>query len=356
MKVGSAKYGTQYTKKKYFKLKDGESTFRILPPLGELADEGRWSQYYKIHYGYKNKDGALRPFESPLVENRKTKMIEVPDAALERIKLMKAKFEEAKKTGNQDLIKVLDKMVGQKGQYNLDANHYMNVIDEAGNIGVLKIRHRAKNALDATIKRLRDSGVDPLSPNDGRFFVFRRSGMGPDTAFQVDVKKEKLSVQGVGVVERDIVHVLTPEIIGRLATEAAELNKLFKKPTAEEVAEIVRTADQDGKSTKIDEIFASKQGNDTDDYDDGDDSETGTTSTPSATSLSTATAAPATPVQAPVTTTPTQAATPVTPSAVPEAVQVAVAPKVESLTPTKTTAQAVGGQTNEEFLKSIGLA
>ena len=38
MKIGKAKYGAG--KKTYFKLKDGDQTFRILPPLGDLADDG----------------------------------------------------------------------------------------------------------------------------------------------------------------------------------------------------------------------------------------------------------------------------------------------------------------------------
>src|SRR5271166_2114724 len=95
-----------FTQKKYFKLKDGPSTFRILPPLEEFyknaqgliykdvegnelrpqfkGKDKEWSKYYKVHYGYKNTSGKLRVFQSTLVVNRKTKMIEVPDAADQR--------------------------------------------------------------------------------------------------------------------------------------------------------------------------------------------------------------------------------------------------------------------------------
>lgn len=266
---GQSNYGGNYTKKNYWKLKDGESVFRILPALGELAKEGRWSVFWKVHYGYKNTKGQLRTFESPLIKNNKTKMVEVPDAALERIETLKAGLEKAKQEGNKEMTAQLDKFVGQKGMYNLDSNHYMNVMDKAGNIGILKIRHRAKVALDATIKKLRDKGVDPLSPDNGRFFVFSRSGMGLDTTFQVEVLKEKVQVDGMGELERDMVHKLTPEVANRCAismsdgsfryVEAANLLTLYKKPTSEEVAQIVKESDiKTGNSPAVDRILDTK--------------------------------------------------------------------------------------------------
>src|ERR1035437_557294 len=237
MKLGKAKYG--YTKKNYWKLKDGELVFRILPPMGDLADDQIWSYFYNVHYGYKNSKGQMRTFQSPLVKNRKTKMIEVPDAALERIENLKAQWEAAKKAGNAELSAKLNELVGPKAKFNLDNNHYVNAMDLQGNIGILKLRHRAMTALKATIKRLTDVGVDPLDQDTGRFFVFRRSGTGLDTAFQVDIFKEKLNVPNVGVVERDVVHALTPEIIGRFKEECGKLDQLYPCPTSEEVARIV---------------------------------------------------------------------------------------------------------------------
>lgn len=264
MKLGKARYGGggSFAKRKYFKLKDGESVFRILPPLGDLADRGIWSVFYRVHYGYVDSQGKSKAFQSPLVKNNKTKMIEVPDPALEKIEKLKAELAKAKATGNVALTEKLAKLVGDGkilGQFNLDSNHYMNVLDTQGNIGVLKIRHKAKLALEATIKRLRENGVDPLSPEDGRFFVFRRTGKGLDTTFQVDILKEKMNVPGVGMVEKDVVHVLDDSIVSRLESEAADLDKIYKKISAEEVARIVTEG-----PTAVDEILgSSSDGNDT---------------------------------------------------------------------------------------------
>jgi hypothetical protein len=258
MKIGKSKYGS--TQKKYWKLKDGESVFRILPPLGELADEGRWSVFYNVHYGYKNAAGKSRPFVSPLVKNRTNGIVEIPDAASERIEKLKAELAKAKAAGDKKGQETLLKLVGgAKSIYNLDNNHYVNAIDEQGNIGVLKLRHRAKQALDAEIKKLRDKGIDPLSVENGRFFSFYRTGNAFETSFQVTVKKQTV-LATVGneqiQVEKDLVHVLTDELISRLSNEAAELRKIFRTPSAEQVAEIVGKSDlRTGTVEGIDEIL-----------------------------------------------------------------------------------------------------
>lgn len=364
MKLGKAKYG--YTKKKYWKLKDGESIYRILPPMGDLADDGKWSAFWNVHYGYKNSKGQMRTFESPLVVNRKTKMVEKPDAALERINALKAQWEEAKKSGNAELAAKLNELVGPKAKFNLDKNHYVNAMDLQGNIGILKLRHRAMKALEATIKRLVESGVNPLDEDNGRFFVFRRSGTGLDTSFQVDIHMEKLNVPNVGEVSREVVHALTPEIIRRFKAEAAELDKLYPRPTPEEVARIVKEG-----APAVDEILDTKETADisTGEEETLDSNEAAApvqaaapaaTVTPAATVVSTAVApTQAAPVQAaPVAETPApvqQAVTPTPVTPVAAAPAPTPAPVATPASAPATTAKAVGEQTDEEFLKSLGL-
>jgi hypothetical protein len=348
MKLGSARYGAQYTKKKYFKLKDGESVFRILPPMGDLADKGIWSVYHSVHYGYKNSEGKLRTFLSPLVINRTNKMIEAPDAALELIEKIKAQVEDAKKRGDKATAdKLMEFAGGAKSRFNLDKNHYVNAMDLQGNIGVLKLRHKAKLALDATIKALRSQNIDPLSPEDGRFFTFRRTGNALDTTFQVEVYGEKINVPGIGEVTKQVVHKLTPDIIDRLEAEAVNLDKIFKKLTSEEVQQIVSSVDmKTGISKAVDTIFGSAP----DQGPEGEDEEESNPySAPTASQAAPAAAAPqasaptatAAPVQAPV----QQAATIQAP--VQQAAPAAAAPV--------TTAQAVASTSDLAFLAELGV-
>lgn len=364
MKIGTAKYG--FTQKKYFKMKEGDVTFRILPPLGALADDGKWSIFYAVHYGYKNSQGKLRVFQSPEVINRKSKMVEVPDAANDRIKKLKSELDKAKAAGNKAAVEKIGPLVsGQKPMYNLDKNHYMNVIDLQGNIGVLKLRHKAKQALDIQIKKLREKGIDPLGVDNGRFFTFSRSGNGLETSFAVAVAQETLNVEGVGEVKRDIVHKLDGAIIARLKDEAAELDKLFKSPTSEEVARIVTESDLlTGKSRAVDEILDAKKdsgdgsgdaGGDEGDYD---SEETEGQSAAPADAAATGnlgastTAAPTIAAAAPVQTAPAPVVAQTAPVQQQAPVETA---KAAAAAAPATTAEQVQDMSDADFLKSLGL-
>lgn len=341
VKIGKAKFGGQNQQRKYFKLKDGEQAYRILPPLGELADQGRWSVFHSVHYGYKSTDGKQKPFLSCEVKNRKNGMIEVQDAAKDRITNFKAKYEEAKKAGNKVVEDALEPLVGPTGMYNLDNNHYMNVKDAQGNIGILKIRHKAKLALEAEIKALNADGVDPLSVDNGRFFVFTRSGFARDTTFGVKVLKEKIEVPGVGRVERDVVDVLDDDTLNRLEAEAGELNKIFKQLTAEEVKQIVDGSDlKTGVSPVLDKIFGKSAVVAT---------EAGPTteaSTEPAAAAPQATAAP----QAAAPQAPTPAPAPAAAQAAVASAPAKVAPKV---TPAKTQAASITEMSNDDFIAAL---
>jgi hypothetical protein len=252
-------YGGQskFKKKNRYELVDGELVFAILPPPNfEERNDGKWSEYISLHFGYKNMEGKHRPFASCQVKNGKTKMIEVPDAALDRLNDLKAKLAAAELEGNQPLSAKLKTLVGFMGVYNVDNGHHMNVIGLDGNIGTLKIRHKAKQALDAEIERLRKTGVNPLSFEDGRYFVFTRTGNGNDTGFKVSVYTETVETKEYGKVQKDVVFKVTQEVLNKLKTDGQNLEGIAQRPTSEEVAQIVAKSDLlTGKSPACDEIF-----------------------------------------------------------------------------------------------------
>lgn len=376
---GKAKFGGN--KRNWWKLKDGENgPYRILPPMGDLQEEGRWSFFYDIHYGYKNTKNELRTFQSPLVKDRKTKEVTSPDAALDRITQLKALLEKSKKEGDEKQVaKLLELVGGKKSRYNLDKNHYMNVVDLQGNVGILKIRHRARLALMAVIDKLRSNGVEPLDPETGRYFTFTRSGMGQETVYQVNVYKKKLTVEGVGEVEQDLVHVITKELADRCVVEkadgtftykeAARLDRLFAKPTSEEVAKIVELG-----APAVDAILDSK-GTVADQDDSGleDDETPATPAAPAATTptadpelanrLATAEAAAKAQANAKAVAEAAKASEEAKAEATVKAAAAevkAAAAEAKTATPAKaaahkTTAQTVTEQSDEDFLKTLGL-
>lgn len=322
---------TEYKKKNHFKMKDGDLVARIVPPMTKFTSNPKgWIRYHSIHLGYKNSEGKMRGFESPLVKNNNTKMVEVADPALDRFNDLKAKLEKAKEEGNGPLVAKLNTLVGYKGVYSVNNYHHMNVILLDGSIGELAIRYKAKLALDVEIKRLEAQSIDPLSEEDGRFFVFHRDGMSRDTNFTVSVYRDKD--------DKQVSHAITPELWNRLENEAFDLeNEITNKLTADEVAQIVAESDLlSGKSPAVNRLIDSKykknnttteSNNSDDELDDGD-----------------ATMASA-PAQAP------------TPTPAPKAAAPAAAPKAVSTAKTVTTpaTTTVEEMSDDEFFETIGV-
>jgi hypothetical protein len=348
VKIGGAD-GGGYVKKKTFKIKDGDNVFRILPSLGFGGKEpnGRAFQFWNVHFGYKNAEGKARPFQSPEVKNRETKMIEKADAAKQRIETLKSGLEKAKEAKDKATYDVLAPLVsGQKPMYNLDNNHHCNAINATGEIGVLKLRHRAKLVLDAVIKTLRAKGIEPLGADNGRFFVINRTGTGLETTFTVTVLKRSVTIDGQDF-EQDVVHKLTPEIIARLEAEAGDLSNLYKKPSSEEVALIVKNTDlKTGKCAIIDDVL--KGNTDAEVSDDGSEGEEEPTTTQAAAAAPTTTAQPAAQVTTPAATTTSAPTTQSLSQPAPAAnvkVGVTEAPKP---------AENYAEMSDDDFLKSLG--
>ena len=259
---GTPAYGqngnSKFKKKVFFSLDTGDEAFRILPPMFALREKNVWSRYFSVNYGYKNMAGKMRSFLS--TQAKKDKVIVNRDAALDRLNTLKEALEKIKLEPTNPQFPTLFALVGQgkghKPVYNVDNNHHMWVVDLNGTIGILKLKHKTKVKLDNEIDKLRAEGIDPLSVENGRFFVFNRVVAGRDTDVSIKVYKEKVDVPGFGKVERDFVHSITPDLEMKLRSEVVSLDTLYQVITAEEVAQIVAESDlKTGKSPACDRIF-----------------------------------------------------------------------------------------------------
>jgi len=373
MKLGKANHSGGV--KERFKIVDGDNIYRILPPMGNLADLGHYSKYYRVVWGYKGSDGKLRPFVSPFEKNFKTQMVEVDCAAIRRNERLKeelkaatdqastlAKIGKAVPLELTNKLKQLSEMVGRKGRYNIDAKHHLNAYSRDGKIGLLKIGARAFKALKTVFKSLESQGVDALGVENGRFLNLHRSGTGLDTAYAISEVKEQVNVEGIGLVDKAMPHTLDENIINRLANEAFKLDELYPTPTSEEVARIVEAYERsEAEGMKVvDEVLGAPS-------EDKPVAQTTTTSQEpvlAQTTAQTTSTAPETSQAAPSVDTTTTPDGTVANSTTGEVVAETV--KAESLAPAATetpvetttaetpTANA-NAQTNDEFLASLGI-
>jgi hypothetical protein len=270
MQIGKPSKGGARKKKNYFYIGQGSSVFRILPPLGDLASQNVWSKYYVVHFGYENEEGYMRPFQSCEEKNRKTGMIEVDDPAIERIKKLNSQLEQVKERNKKSpspmleaKIEELEALVGFKGQYNVEKRHYVNALNDKGEIGLLGLKHKEKLAVDEA-RRLIESedGVDPIDVN-GAFLEFRKSGKALDTIVQVSghMLTEK-NESGKNVKTLNL-HTLDQTVINRLEEEAFDLSSLYVTLTREEIETIVNASTEseaEGKAA-VTAVFSKFQTN-----------------------------------------------------------------------------------------------
>jgi len=208
--------------------------------------------YHRVEYGHCTSDNRLKPFLSTRVVN-KDGMVEVESHShLRRVKV-EEQLKAAKETGNKELE---DQCKSFLGKYNLDKKYYVNAIDLQGNVGLFKMGHKTKVALEAEITRLRKDGIDPLSADNGRFFVFGRTPNGRDSLFSVVEYKQSKTVDIDGVqteVGVPFPHAINEEMLKKLGTYGFELNKLYPTITADEEKRIIE------KSAKaVDEILGNR--------------------------------------------------------------------------------------------------
>lgn len=234
----SSQTSQEKTKKNFFKLKEGDQVFRILPAWGSLANNPKkWNQFYAVHFGYKGTDGKMFVFNSPEVMNWNTRMVEVADPAKRYIEQLVAASEKARVENNTEMQA---KIKAKLDQYSLDKKYYMNVVDLNGNVGVLAIGKRMKDALEVLINEQKNKGVDIISPNNGRFVVFSRSGTGRNTIHQVRLYKQQRDIGGGVIADVDLVHKLDETFDHKVQANGFDLASIYVTPTAEEVEDMVK--------------------------------------------------------------------------------------------------------------------
>ena len=345
MGVLSAEYGKkEFAKKNYYSQKDGDVVYRIIPALTQFTNNPRdWAKYHSIVFGYKTAEGKVRPFES--VQVKRNKIVEIEDPAVKRIEDLKSKLAKAKEEKNDELVAKLNALVGFGGTYSIDNNFHMNVVDLQGNIGTLKLRISAKELLDIEIEKLMEKGVDPLSLDNGRYFVFTRTGSGNATTFKVSVYKEQIDSPEYGRVERDVIHKITPELLAKIEREAQDLSKIAPKLTVDEVARIVASADiATGKTAVCNELFDNRWKSERDARKSG----------PAAAPAQAAPAPAAQPQESAPTPTPVTATSTTVRAATNMASPVQAAP-VQAPAAVVLTTPVAAEQSHEDWLKEIGI-
>ena len=167
------KQSTSASRTKKFYLKEGSNLYRVLPPAKSLKDQNKIAQYWSVIW-IADSSGKLRPVASILKKNR-DRVIQ-RDPLLEKIDEIRQTYDEAVKSGaSEEQLKTLRELF--KKVYNKKV-YALNVVNPAGEVGVLEIPYTSYQNLKQRITELYNQGIDAV-------------GIGEDKGILFDFKKTK---------------------------------------------------------------------------------------------------------------------------------------------------------------------
>ena len=146
---------------------------------------------------------------------------------------------EKMRTDGTDMKRV-EEMSDRLFQLQTDKAYYVNAMNTAGEIGVLKLKSTSYNALLERLEQLEEKeGIDAISPgpNNGVFFDFKRTkDANGRTVYTTEVHMTSKTGENGRPVKEYAWAPIDDTVLKRMEKEAQDLTKLFTPRTPEEVA------------------------------------------------------------------------------------------------------------------------
>ena len=250
----------------HFSLENGPTQlYRVLPPLHNLAEEGRWFIYKPSHWTEGSpkpgKDqGQKRQFVCPLKKDR-NKMVTTPCPRCVEVEELKGQLKILTDTGLDSKDARVAMLSSRIFSLSRGSYYYVNAINIAtGKMGDLKLPYSSFTLLEAEIKKYSsEKKKDALGVKEGVVFNFSRikDPANGKYAFSVGVQTKSKTVDINGVptdINVDVTMPLTEEIIGRLKKETQSLDELITEISVEQIQDIVTRG-----VSAVDEIFKINQ-------------------------------------------------------------------------------------------------
>lgn len=252
--IGQSNHNGTFNKTKYFYIEPNEDNiYRVLPPMFSLASKGSYAQWMAVHKSFPGTNGKRRVFRCIEETDRETKRITKHCPMCIYAKKLQDHYDMLKNTGGatEDQLK----QFRNSHIYPLQAErkYWLNVVNQADEIGILSINGSAMQALKAECKAFySQQGIDIVGTN-GLFLNFRK-----DREFKGD-RKPVVTVKAY--LKKDasnkfeyVTHTLTPSFIERLKTEAKDLPTLFRSISSEDM-ELMVQAPEERRAELVDKIF-----------------------------------------------------------------------------------------------------
>ena len=256
---------TQFKKVKQFYIEENQSNiYRLLPPFKGMAKTGGLLKYHQVFW-MAGTNGKKRPVSSKLSIG-KDKQVLVPCPIYSKVEILRKQLDlmKADPKANPQTVE----MLGEKlWALNLDKSYYANVITPSGEIGVLKMKKTAKDALERRLQELEASGIDAINvgPTNGVYFDFKRFKVDGKVTYDVVIFEKTKVDATTGRKVKEVVEAPIDEVVlKRMENEAEDLLNMFTTYTDEQYA-LLATLDPKAIDRAFARPDAVQSGIDTDD-------------------------------------------------------------------------------------------
>lgn len=198
--------GSQSRKRE--KVKDGISSYRILPPFG-ASHNGSLSRKYTVHWGFIGQNGKERSVTCSYPT-------EGYCPVCTRLREAEEEMKRAQATGNAENEKSLKEYIDK---FRAKKFWLYNAVTSDGRVVMLELGKTAHDALNKRISeavRRKVGPFDPTSPETGVWFEFNRSGKGLNTEYSVDYKKTSVTLDDGSVADKADRTPLSQELIEQI--------------------------------------------------------------------------------------------------------------------------------------------
>lgn len=252
---GKAVYGRTGFGHGWFHIEDNkDNVFRVLPPMKSLAREGKYAKFYQTHRGFRGSDNKQRPFLCIEESDYKTKVIKVHCPICDWVDAIEKQIADYKAKGATD-----DQIREYRNKYifpfQAERKYYINVVNQEGKVGVLPIGSKMYKSLEALALEQGKSGRD-ITGMEGYYVNFKKQTRFKGDRDAIHTASLYMHPDGTGGY-RPVNQVIDQTFAQRLATEAADLAKLFKSIEVEQMAQII-ALEGDARAKYVDTLFNAK--------------------------------------------------------------------------------------------------
>lgn len=260
---GKPKYGKETANfTKFFKLKDGSNVYRIIPPIKSQEVTGRWAIYHGVHFGYEGVSrkepgkGQIRTFKCVQEKNYQGMILAVcPECeAIQGYKeKLDSRINSLKQAGKsaEEIAQMTVAYTSFLSSHRGDYKWYINVMNQAGEFGVLLISNKLKKQLETAIGEVQAQDIDPIDVNQGVWFNFKRVGKGFDVPDTLEVVREP--IPGMPGATKVKLAALSAEQCNAALAQCADLLEVVTVIGVDQIQMLVQSG---GDPETVDRIFA----------------------------------------------------------------------------------------------------